>query len=201
MAGMIRHRLQFFHRRCAPESPRPVANIVFGLVDERHFPWDRHASTGHFPAYRGRFRDGGRCMIGIADDTVVFTAWIACRSLRIDELRRDWRIPEASAVVYDVVTIPAWRGKGVYPEALRRIAGALSGEGIRDMWIYAEAENTASRRGILKAGFVPRGEVSCVGFAGFSFGRAMSGNIPGLQPSRGGKPAGRQGTETDGGRA
>lgn len=174
-----RHTLCFYRRDCT--HGEVLSNDVrYVLVGADGFPWNDHPASQHRATYRARFREGGRAMIGTIDDAVVFTAWLADRALRVDELRCTWRPPPGSIVVYDVVTEPAWRGRGIYPEALRRVGVALAEEGMQHLWIYAEAGNTASRGGIVKAGF---GQVGCVDatiLLGVAITRGDFDRIPGL---------------------
>jgi CelD/BcsL family acetyltransferase involved in cellulose biosynthesis len=57
-----------------------------------------------------------------------------------------------AAMIFDCWTPKAERGRGRYAEAIRRAASKLRREG-RAAWIFSGATNTASVRGVLKAGF------------------------------------------------
>jgi RimJ/RimL family protein N-acetyltransferase len=131
--------------------------VSYELVDADGFPWQRHPSSQHFTVYNERLRDGGEALIGRVGEEIVFTAWVVKHRLRIDEIAWTWTLAEPDAVAYDVITEPAWRGRGIYPEALRLLSGLLAETGTRYLWIYAEEENTASIRGIVKAQFEYRG--------------------------------------------
>ncbi|GLV55602.1 hypothetical protein KDH_24460 [Dictyobacter sp. S3.2.2.5] len=54
--------------------------------------------------------------------------------------------------LYYFVTLPAWRGQGIYPRLLQHILRS-EGEGNERFWIVHQHENVASQRGIEKAGF------------------------------------------------
>ncbi|MBR9975067.1 MAG: hypothetical protein KFF77_05765 [Bacteroidetes bacterium] len=174
-----RHSLDFYRSDCRMREAQSD-DVRYSLIRADDFPWNRHPATHHFATYRKRFQDGGRAMIGEIGGTVVFTAWLACSALRIDELRCTWRLPDGCAVVYDVVTESAWRGRGIYPEALRRIGTALAKEGKRHFWIYAEADNASSRSGIKKAGFEQAGRVNACIVVGVAFRSGDLDRIPGL---------------------
>lgn len=174
-----RHSMDFYRSDCRMREAQSD-NVRYTLISAEDFPWNRHPAAHHFATYRTRFQDGGRAMIGEIGGTVVFTAWLACRALRIDELRCTWQLPDGCAVVYDVVTEPAWRGRGIYPEALGRIGTALAKEGKRHFWIYAEADNASSRRGIIKAGFEKVGRIDACIVAGIAFRCGDLDRIPGL---------------------
>ena len=84
--------------------------------------------------------------------------WSARRRGKIGELVIEFEIPAGSRYLWDFVTLPAWRGKGVYPRLLQEILGVEGGEAER-FWIGHHPENLASGRGISKAGFQVAGEV------------------------------------------
>ena len=151
-------RVRFYRGDCTPEDPH-AEDRSYALVMEHDFPWTILPATPHCGTYRDRFRRGHRALVGRADGAIVFTAWIARESLRVDECAWTWDVDEADAVVYDCVTAEAWRGRGIYPEALRALRGLLARDGIRHLWIYADAKNGSSLRGIDKARFVFRGEI------------------------------------------
>ena len=51
----------------------------------------------------------------------------------------------------------AFRGRGIFPRLLRYVVKALQEQGLGPFYVFAEASNTASIRGMEKAGFVRRG--------------------------------------------
>ncbi len=166
------HRLRFFRRSCEPVVVL-TGEIEYRLVGSDDFPWDTHPMTEHAAVYRQRFAEGGEALIGSTSGEIVFSAWVQRMAVRIDEIAWLWRLPDLSATVYDVATMPAWRGRGVYPEALRRCSGLLADEGVRYLWIYAEEDNAASLRGIEKALFEYRGSVEAHRLFGYAFRRGV----------------------------
>ncbi|MBE0645171.1 MAG: hypothetical protein IH600_13900 [Bacteroidetes bacterium] len=164
------YQLRFYRRICEPVLVLS-GEIEYRLVDSTAFPWDKNPRPGNINVYRQRFADGGVAFIGRSGEEVVFSAWLQRSRLRIDELSWTWNLPHTDAVVYDVETMDAWRGRGIYPEALRRLSGLLADEGLRYIWIYAEAGNTASLRGIEKAFFDFRGSLSALHVIGLTFRR------------------------------
>ncbi|MBO0780915.1 MAG: GNAT family N-acetyltransferase, partial [Ktedonobacteraceae bacterium] len=69
-----------------------------------------------------------------------------------------FRLPHANRYLYDFVTLPRWRGLGIYPRLLQAIVERESAENER-FWIVHQQENVASARGIAKAGFRIASEV------------------------------------------
>lgn len=166
----VRRRLRFYRRVCG-SGARATGALVYALVGAQDFPWTRHPAASLFETYRERFRDGHRAYIGDAGGEIAFTAWVAEKSLRVDECAWRWTIAATDAVVYDCVTAEQWRGRGIYPEALRELAQLLAADGRRHLWIYADAMNAASLRGIEKAEFEFRGEIASCTFLGWTMRR------------------------------
>lgn len=68
-----------------------------------------------------------------------------------------FRLPPGERYLWDFATLPHARGRGVYPRLIRAI---VRGEGEAErFWIAHEAGNTASAKGIARAGFRPAGEL------------------------------------------
>ncbi len=121
--------------------------------------------------YRARFMIRHRAVIVEKDSRLVFLAWVACDRLRVDELEREWEIPDSDRVIYDVFTAPNARGRGIYPGALRWLRSVLHRSGAQRCWIYADSGNSPSLRGIRKAGFASMGRIIAVHFGkGVLFG-------------------------------
>lgn len=173
------HTLRFYRRSCHPVVLL-TGDVSYHLVDAAEFPWETHPLKEFTGQYRARFSEDARALIGTQDGRIVFSAWIASARLHIDELRFTWDIPDGDAVAYDCVTMPEARGRGIYPEALRRLSGMLAEEGIRHLWIYAEADNAASLRGIEKADFEYHGSIRARILPGWT---RRSGTVKGVNAS------------------
>jgi RimJ/RimL family protein N-acetyltransferase len=173
------HTLRFYRRGCHPVVLL-TGDVSWHTVCAADFPWETHPLKEFTGQYRARLADGARALIGTQSGGIVFSAWIASARLHIDELRFTWTIPDGDAVVYDCVTMPDARGRGIYPEALRRLSGMLAEEGVRHLWIYADADNAASLRGIKKADFEYRGSITARIFPGWT---CSSGTVKGVNAS------------------
>jgi GNAT superfamily N-acetyltransferase len=95
--------------------------------------------------------------------------WVAGAGATIGELGVSFVLPRGDRYLWDFATLPAWRGRGIYPHLLQAIVAAESAAGAARLWIIHAPENPASARGIVKAGFTPVGDLSfrAVGGAGF----------------------------------
>jgi GNAT superfamily N-acetyltransferase len=103
------------------------------------------------------------------DDQPAAYGWSATGPAEIGGLALAFTVPQGERYLWDFVTLPAYRGQGLYPLLLQEILRLQMSEA-KWFWIGHEPANEASRRGIIKAGFklagrvlrLPRGEL---GFA------------------------------------
>jgi GNAT superfamily N-acetyltransferase len=122
-------------------SVRPVsrwaeAQLVTGLTEHRVLTRYQNAN-----ALYGAFLDGEPAGYG----------WLARQTGRIDELLLVFEMPRGETYLWDFVTLPAFRGRGVYPHLLQEIT--RQEEHLSRFWIGYDGANLASGRGIEKAGF------------------------------------------------
>ena len=80
-------------------------------------------------------------------------------SASIGELEMAFAVPERDRYLWDFATLPAFRGRGIYPRLLQEIL-AREGSGAERFWIIHAPENTPSSSGIAKAGFTAVSELS-----------------------------------------
>ena len=100
---------------------------------------------------------GNRPYVAGVGPSPVGLGWCATKETRFGEPAVRFRVPERNAYLWDFVTFPEWRGRGVYARLLRAI---VEGEaGVERFWILHQAANQGSARGIAKAGFGVAGEV------------------------------------------
>jgi GNAT superfamily N-acetyltransferase len=104
-----------------------------------------------------RVREGNAPYLACLDGRPVAVGWSAHRRGHIGSLARAFELPPASRYLWDFYTVPELRGRGIYPRLLQAALDTDT-EATR-FWIGHDAENVASRRGILKAGFGVVGEV------------------------------------------
>jgi GNAT superfamily N-acetyltransferase len=77
--------------------------------------------------------------------------WLAAGEASIGELGITRRLPPGDRYLWDFTTLPAWRGRGVYPRLLQAMIAA--NPDVARFWIGHDLPNLASARGIAKAGF------------------------------------------------
>lgn len=84
---------------------------------------------------------------------------------------RTLRLADGECEIMFCLTLPEFRGLGLYPNALREIQSDLKRRGYLRCFICVEEGNLASTRGIEKAGFVYAGRVTFRKFLGIQVSR------------------------------
>jgi GNAT superfamily N-acetyltransferase len=142
-------------------DPLPELPPLPGFAARRVASWDEaQRITGLIESrLLARHRDGNRLYAALLADRPVGYGWAARRLGAVDELRFSWDVPAGNCYLWDFVTLPEWRGRGVYPHLLQAIVGQELADGIDRFWIGYEAHNEASGRGIRKAGFRVVGDI------------------------------------------
>lgn len=114
---------------------------------------DRDALTAHEYAARGH-----ELFLALDGERPVFGCWIHHGEAPMLAARGGWlTLPDRIVCLEDSVTASDQRGKGIAPRAWRDLASRLSNEGARAMITKVSAGNAASRKAVLKAGFVEIG--------------------------------------------
>lgn len=72
---------------------------------------------------------------------------------------RNVKLHDHEAEITNCLTIPEFRGQGVYPRTIRRLCELAVNLDIHQVWMITGTANKASQRGIQKAGFVRRGRI------------------------------------------
>jgi GNAT superfamily N-acetyltransferase len=107
-----------------------------------------------------RVRGGHRPYIARLSGAPVAYGWSAISRASIGELGIEFAIPAGNRYLWDFATLPAWRGMGIYPRLLQAILAREAAEADR-FWIGHVRQNSASGRGIVKAGFGEVGATCC----------------------------------------
>jgi GNAT superfamily N-acetyltransferase len=145
-------------------APSDDAELLAALVGVELNEIRRRLTSHHRPyvAYLG-------------NDPVAY-GWVALEGADIGELGVEFTLPAGNRYLWDFKTLPAWRGRGIYPRLLQAILRAEEHDAGR-FWIIHAPENGASQSGIEKAGFRAAGELSFRRVGG-------AGLVPGDLPDR-----------------
>lgn len=143
------------------DDPRPELTPLPTL--EVHHVWDADFMAGlqdRPPADIERRMDAGhRAYVAWLNESPAAWGWVATRTADIGELAVAFTLPAGERYLWNFVTIPAFRGRGIYPRLLEAIIEAESQEAER-FWIGYAPENHASGAGIVRAGFGMQAEMS-----------------------------------------
>lgn len=111
------------------------------------------------PEAERRLRSHHRPYVAWMGPTPVAYGWVALAGAAIGELDVAVSLPPGDRYLWDFATLPAWRGRGIYPRLLQTILDREAGDAER-FWIIHAPENRASQAGIERAGFRAVGELS-----------------------------------------
>jgi GNAT superfamily N-acetyltransferase len=97
-------------------------------------------------------REGHYGYIAYMSNIPVAYGWSATNRANFGEGRVNFRVPAHQRYLYNFVTLPKWRGLGIYPRLLQSIL-VTEGRDNERFWIVHQLTNNASQRGIVRAGF------------------------------------------------
>lgn len=106
-----------------------------------------------------RLAAGHRAYVAWIGSAPAAYGWVATVGASIGELGVDMQLPLTDRYLWDFVTLPEWRGRGIYPHLLQAIL-RREAQAAERCWIIAAPENRASSAGITKAGFTPVAQLS-----------------------------------------
>ncbi len=101
-----------------------------------------------------RFERGEKCFVALHEGEVVSFIWGAHGIVGVEEINMGVQPGPAEIYLYDAFTLAPWRGNNLYPAVLRSALEYARGLDLSRTLIFVDSENTASRRGVIKAGFV-----------------------------------------------
>ena len=103
--------------------------------------------------FMDRFENGDHCFLILDGTKIAHTSWLTFRDIFITENNKLFKIKPNEACIYDVSTEVEYRSLGLYTNMLNRIIIYCKFSGVKKCYIYSEANNVPSIKGIIKAGF------------------------------------------------
>src|ERR1700756_3464111 len=70
-------------------------------------------------AINRRMREGNQPYIAFLEQIPVAYGWVATREGGITELQFSFSVSKRNVYLWDFLTLPEWRGKGIYPHLLQ----------------------------------------------------------------------------------
>ena len=137
----------------------PIVSSVPGLTVEESTHVELLSQLMNIPEadLREQLWLGHRAYLAHVGTLPAAVGWSATGEVALLGGRVTLHVPPHHRYLYGFVTHPDWRGRGIYPHLLQAI---LRTEEQEYFWIMHLRENTASRRGIHKAGFQLAGRLS-----------------------------------------
>jgi GNAT superfamily N-acetyltransferase len=129
---------------------QPLSNLTVGISTD--VTLIAHLMASPIEYVLQRVQDNHRPYVAYVDAVPVAVGWSATGQAEFAEGRVYFRVPANNRYFYFFVTLPQWRGCGIYTHLLQAMLRIESVENER-FWILHEIGNIASERGIAKAGF------------------------------------------------
>jgi len=154
-------RLETFVYIPATTQQPVTSNCEFRPLDKQDFARMRHRSDP-FGEQTRLYHDqrGINSAFGVfIDGDLAHISWAYTAKEYGCEPYVRFRLGTGEAEIVNCYTDEAYRGKGLYPYAIRLIAEQLLSHGIKRVFMNITPDNEASRRGIIKAGLISYGKV------------------------------------------
>jgi ribosomal protein S18 acetylase RimI-like enzyme len=152
-----------------------VAPCAARLAAEYHrldaTSWATQRYTSHIPdryLFPARFARGEHFWTAQSEGKILSYCWATQEPVEIGEIRCIMHPRGDEVYLYDAFTFTEYRGQNLYPALLQCILDASRQQGLRRALIFVLSDNTASIRGVQKAGFREFQRVTYRNLAGFA---------------------------------
>jgi len=137
-------------------APVPRVHVLFRCAGSESAPLLAEAmGLGSPEEVFKRFDAGKHCYIGNVDSVLATYGWVTFDKELIGELGLNIRLLPGEAYIWNCATLRDYRGLRLYPSLLWYIVEELRSQGLRRIWIGADAENLPSQVGMRLCGFQP----------------------------------------------
>jgi ribosomal protein S18 acetylase RimI-like enzyme len=138
----------------APPACEARVAVDYRVLDAA--AWAMQPHTSHIAdryVFQARLERGEQFWTAQRDTRIVSYCWATGEPVEIGEIRRVMSPRGDEVYLYDAFTFPEYRGYNLYPALLQRILDHSREYGLRRALIFVLGDNTASIRGVQKAGF------------------------------------------------
>ena len=155
MSELLRRLFLYRHAMNGIPAAAPTIPCQLEPLTESTLPRLREVWPVFLDDMKARLERGDLCVIAIVDGRVAHYSWAQFSGQHeIRDVGQRVEVQRGHAWVYHCRTADWAKGRGIYPFVLTRILTECKARNIQSAWIYAGAENVASRRGIERAGFL-----------------------------------------------
>lgn len=135
-------------------APLPVIGIRCTSLHPHQEPALATAMGEPHALVRSRLREGNRAVLALTEDgQIAGYGWIRYGAIQIDDLPFRLALPDDHAYIWDCLTVPRLRGRGIFPALLCFMLQTLQREGMRHAWAGVAPGNDPSLRAFARAGF------------------------------------------------
>ncbi|GAC1362629.1 MAG: hypothetical protein NVS2B12_05160 [Ktedonobacteraceae bacterium] len=106
-----------------------------------------------------RFQNGNHIYLAFLGHVPVAYGWLANQFGGVDEIHLSFTLPFGNCYLWDFLTLPDWRGRGIYPHFLQAIIRQEQHR-VERFWIMYAPGNDTAARSISRAGFHFVGELT-----------------------------------------
>ena len=155
-----------------PRAPACIARVeavAYLMLDAA--AWATQRYTSHFPdrhLFPARFARGEQFWTAQHGDKILSYCWATREPVDIGEIRCIIAPRGDEVYLYDAFTFAEYRGQNLYPALLQQVLGYNRQQGKRRALIFVLSDNTASIRGVQKAGFREFQRVTYQNILGFA---------------------------------
>jgi RimJ/RimL family protein N-acetyltransferase len=154
LAGMERTHV---YRLCAGDARRAETSggdVTIVTLDASELGQLATIGPCELDEYRERLARSDACYAASVAGELAHSAWVQrAGEHSIDHAGLVVPIRAGELWIYNCRTANVHRGKGIYPQVLRRIVDDHFVAGYTRAWIYTSDDNVASQKGIVRAGF------------------------------------------------
>ncbi len=137
-------------------APVPRVNVQFQRASLESAPLlGKAMGLGSPEEVIKRFNVGKHCYIGNVENVLATYGWVTFDKEMIGELGLNIQLLPGEAYIWNCATLQDYRGLRLYPALLWYIVGELRSQGVRRIWIGADADNLPSQVGMRLCGFQP----------------------------------------------
>jgi ribosomal protein S18 acetylase RimI-like enzyme len=153
----------------APACTARVAAVEYLMLDAA--AWATQRYTSHFPdrhLFPARFARGEQFWTAQHEGKILSYCWATNEPVEIGEIRCVMAPRRDEVYLYDAFTFAEHRGQNLYPALLQQALDYNRQQGVRRALIFVLSDNTASIRGVQKAGFKEFQRVTYRNILGFA---------------------------------
>lgn len=151
-AGVGVQRMDMF-KTTAPLA-LPAGDLRIERIDRDQLGLLEALGPSDRAGWEARLERGDRCYGAWVGRDLAHYSWVqSAGSHLIAGAGHTVQIAPGEIWIYDCRTADAHRGQRIYPRTLARIVADHFAAGAHTAWIYTRGDNTASQRGLLRAGF------------------------------------------------